>query len=82
MSKQDAQKARSSYHSSENAASQVNARVTFTATGEHCGEKLPELLRRLIAASASTITTLDFPSAAIGRHPILDSPASIHFIGR
>ena len=34
MSKQDAQKARSSYHSSENAASQVNTGVTFTATGE------------------------------------------------
>ena len=34
MSKQDAQKARSSYHSSENAAGQVNTGVTFTATGE------------------------------------------------
>src|SRR5437762_13782511 len=33
MSKRDAQKARSSYHSSENAASQVNT-GTFTATGE------------------------------------------------
>jgi hypothetical protein len=30
MSKQDAQKARSSYHSSKNAASQVNTGVTFT----------------------------------------------------
>jgi len=33
MSKQDAQKAKSSYHSSENAASQVNT-GKFTATGE------------------------------------------------
>ena len=33
MSKRDAQKARSSYHSSEHAASQVNTRQ-FTATGE------------------------------------------------
>src|ERR1700691_5620341 len=33
-----------------------------TAKRRHCEEKLPELLRRLIAASASTITRLDFPS--------------------
>ena len=33
-----------------------------TAKRRHSEEKLPELLRRLIAASASTITRLDFPS--------------------
>ncbi len=37
-------------------------KVWVTGKRRHCEEKLPELLRRLISASASTITRLDFPS--------------------
>lgn len=37
-------------------------KVWVTGKRRHCEQTLPELLRRLIAASASTITRLDFPS--------------------
>lgn len=34
----------------------------FTSKRRHCEQMLPELIRRLVAATASTVTRLDFPS--------------------